>query len=246
MSGLFITATDTEIGKTVVTGAIAAALQRRGLPVGVMKPVASGGVRCAGTAGLVGEDATFLLAAAGLGETERPLVNPVCLAPALTPRIAAEQTGVTIDPAVFRDALARLQARFSPVLVEGVGGITAPIWQKYLVADMARDFALPLVVVARPVLGAINHTVLTVAYARVRGLHVAGVIFNGWDEQHAGVLERTNAALTSELAQVPIIGKFPHLPGVSVPQCKLDGLAEAAEEHIDLDYLLEICQGEGH
>lgn len=240
MSGLFITATDTEIGKTVITGAIAAALKRRGLPVGVMKPVASGGVRRAGAAGLVGEDASFLMAAAGLGEEERSLVNPVCLEPALTPRVAAEQTGVKIDLAVFRQAFDRLRARFSPVLVEGVGGITAPIWQKYLVADMMRDFALPVVVVAHPRLGAINHTVLTVAYARSRGIKVVGVILNGWEEKSAGVLEKTNAALISELTGTPIIGRFPHLETVSVPRCQTDGLAQAAEAHIDLDYLLKI------
>ena len=135
MSGLFITATDTDVGKTVITGAIAAAFKARGLQVGVMKPMASGAV--ADSEGkLVAEDATFLMRAAGIGESDRDLINPLCLAPALTPAVAAVVSGVEIDMSAILKAYQVLAERYDPLLVEGVGGITAPLWQEYLLVQL--------------------------------------------------------------------------------------------------------------
>lgn len=192
MAGLFITATDTEVGKTVISGAIAAALAGRGINVGVMKPVASGGV-VDSEGKLVAEDATFLMRAAGIRESERKLVNPLCLAPALTPAVAAVASGVRVDIQSFITSYHRLTEIHDPVVVEGVGGMIAPLWQDYLVADFLAELALPAIVVARPNLGTINHTVLTVEYARSRGLHIAGIILNGWNQDEVGILETSNA-----------------------------------------------------
>lgn len=239
MKGLFITATDTEVGKTVITGAIAAACKARGIHVGVVKPLASGGVT--GIQGqLVAEDATFLMKAASIPEERRQAVNPVCLQPSLTPAVAAAESGVTINMKKVIEVCHQSIDEYDMTLVEGVGGITAPLWEEYLVADMMKELALPAIVVTRPRLGAINHTVLTVEYARQRGIAVAGIIVNAWDEAAAGILENSNLSYIQKLTQVPILGKFPIAPAISVPQAKTEGLAELAERFLAMDELVKV------
>jgi len=241
MAGLFITATDTEIGKTVIAGAIAAALKGRGLDVGVMKPVASGGV-ANGAGKLVAEDATFLMQAAGIGESERELVNPLCLAPALTPAVAAVVSGATVDIQKFITSYQKLKEIHDSLIVEGVGGIVAPLWQDYLVADLMAEFALPVIVVARPNLGTINHTVLTVEYGRSRGIHIAGIIMNGWNQSEAGILEKSNEEYITRLTGLPILGKFPHAASISVPEGKTLGLGNLAEEYLHMDQIVRLIR----
>jgi dethiobiotin synthetase len=241
MAGLFITATDTEVGKTVICGAIAAALAGRGMNVGVMKPVASGGVP--DSAGkLVAEDATFLMRAAGIGESERMLVNPLCLAPALTPAVAAAVSGVSVDVQTFIASYHSLTEIHDPVVVEGVGGMIAPLWEDYLVADLLTELALPAIVVARPRLGTINHTVLTVEYAKSRGLHIAGIILNGWNENEVGILETSNEEYITRLTGLPILGKFPYVSSISVTEGTTTGLGQLAEEHLHMDEILKIIK----
>lgn len=240
MSGLFITATDTDVGKTVITGAIAAAFKARGFHVGVMKPLASGGVSDS-LGKLVAEDATFLMQAAGIGESERELVNPLCLAPALTPAVAAAVSGVEINiPAILR-AYQVLAGSYAPLLVEGVGGITAPLWQDYLLVDLMVELALPVIVVTRPNLGTINHTVLTVDYARRRGLQVAGIVINSWNEAEAGILERSNEEYIARLTQVPILGKFPYSRLIRGGNIQSAELAQLAEEYLQMDEISKVC-----
>jgi dethiobiotin synthetase len=241
MPGLFITATDTEVGKTVITGAIAAGFAAQGYDVGVMKPLASGGV--SGSDGqLVSEDATFLMKAAGIGEQERQMVNPVCLAPALTPAVAAVQSGVSIDIKGVIEGCHQYLTQHELTLIEGVGGITAPLWQDFLVADLVAALQLPVIVVARPNLGTINHTVLTVAFARQRGLMPAGIVINGWDEEKAGLLERSNLDYIQRLTGLPVLGKFPHSNGIDVPSGRTGNLAALAAIHLKLDEMIKIMK----
>ncbi|MGI6092158.1 MAG: dethiobiotin synthase [Negativicutes bacterium] len=240
--GLFITATDTEVGKTVITGALTAAFKNRGLDVGVIKPVASGGVRNS-DGQLIAEDATFLMKAAGIPETERQTVNPLCLAPALTPAVAARQSGVTVDTGQLADCCKVVLASRQISLVEGVGGITAPIWEDYLVADLMNELALPVIIVARPNLGTINHALLTAEYARSRGLTVLGFIINPWDAAEAEILEHSNVDYITRLSGLPILGKFPRSSGISVPEARTAGLAELAEQHLAITSILNLIKG---
>ncbi|MBP2627923.1 MAG: Dethiobiotin synthetase [Firmicutes bacterium] len=242
MSGLFITATDTDVGKTVITGAIAATFKARGLHVGVMKPIASGAV-ADGFGKLVAEDATFLMGAAGIGESERDLVNPLCLSPALTPAVAAVVSGVEVEIPAILKAYQVLAKSYDPILVEGVGGITSPLWQDYLLADLMAELALPVIVVTRPNLGTINHTVLTVEYARRRGLHVAGIIINGWNEGEVSILERSNEEYITHLTGVPILGKFPYSRAISEGEIQSVELAQLAEKHLQMDEIISIAKG---
>lgn len=241
--GLFVTATDTEVGKTFISGAITAALRERGIKTGVVKPVASGCVT--GMNGqLVSEDANFLMAAAGMGEERRHEVNPVCLEPALTPAVAAEECGITIDVAKLNSACRHMLENSEVTVVEGVGGITAPIWQDYLVADMIEELGLPAVLVVRPNLGTINHTVLTAAYAKQRGIKLVGIIVNRWDEDKVTLLETSNVAYIERLTGLPVLGKFPSVPVVQEDQVSMRELAGLAEQHLAIDQLLQGMRGE--
>ena len=242
MRGLFITATDTDIGKTMITGAIAAAFKARGIHVGVFKPLASGAITNE-EGNLVSEDASFLMKAAGMGEELRSEVNAVCLEPALTPAIAARESGITIDIEKVIAEVKQNAQKYDMVLIEGVGGITAPLWQDYLLADMMKAFALPAIIVSKPRLGAINHTVLTYEYAKQRGIALHGVILNRWEEDSAGVLEESNIAYIEAMTGLPIVGKFPLTKHIDVNKNCTYNLSEVAEKHIKIDQILEIIGG---
>jgi dethiobiotin synthetase len=178
LSGLFITGTDTGVGKTYVAAMIARSLQAGGRRVGVYKPAASG---CAdgGQGQLVSEDAVNLWEAAGQpGDLER--VCPQRFAAPLAPHLAARAEGRSIDPGLLRSGLDYWQACSDIVLVEGAGGLMSPLGDDEYVADLAWDFGFPLIVVSRNVLGTINATLQTLVVASVHrgGLAVAGVVLN--------------------------------------------------------------------
>jgi dethiobiotin synthetase len=242
MKGLFITATNTDVGKTVITGAIAAAIKARGIDSGVMKPLASGGV-VSSDGKLQSEDANFLIQAAGITKDKQHLVNSICLKPALTPAVAALQNGVAIDMNQVIAQCHLASRHYELILVEGVGGIAAPLWKDYLVADMIKELALPALIVTKPTMGTINSTILTAAYAKQCGINVVGVIINGWNEERVGVLERSNLSYIERLTNLPILGKFPFVPSISVVDRKTEGLAFLAEQHLDINHLLKVMEG---
>lgn len=175
--GLFITGTDTEVGKTYVTALIARALRAAGHRVGVYKPAASGCREVGGR--LVSDDAVLLWEAAGRpGELDR--VCPQRFRALLAPPLAARQEGKEIDAALLRAGVDCWRARSDVILVEGAGGLMSPLGDEEYVADLAGDFGFPLVVVARDSLGTINHTLQTlIAAATFRdGLPIAGIVLN--------------------------------------------------------------------
>lgn len=163
---LFVTGTDTEVGKSVVTAALAAGLRAAGVPVRAAKPLASGGEP-------PGEDATLL----GIGGGHPPLVH-TCLPTPAAPARASRQDGVPLDPAAITRWCRALESRDHAVLVEGVGGWRVPLADGWCVDDLARDLGHPIVVVAANRLGVLNHTVLTVEAVRAAGLDVVGVVLN--------------------------------------------------------------------
>ena len=192
LRGLFVTGTDTGVGKTLIAGAIARRLRQIGRRVEVFKPVATGCPRKGGL-GLVSEDAEFLAACA---ESRRTLaeIAPVCYATAVAPNVAAKREHRPVDLQAIFDAYSSLGGSFSgeqqaclqgaspspidAVIVEGVGGLLCPITDDFWVIHFAKMTALPLVIVARAGLGTINHTLLTIHAARSAGLNVAGVVIN--------------------------------------------------------------------
>lgn len=211
-SGVFITGTDTGVGKTVVGCVLAAALRRMGIDVGVMKPVETG---CEFEDGrLRALDADALVRAAGVADAPE-MACPIRLREPMAPYVAAEIEGWTIDPDDLRRAYQQLAVRHDLVLVEGAGGITVPITEGYNMADLARDLGLPVLVVARPGLGTLNHSVLTVDYARRRGLEVLGlVVSNATPPEQQSLVERTNLDLLPQLTGAPLLGVLTRVNGV--------------------------------
>lgn len=229
MQGYFITGTDTGVGKTVVTAGIAANLKQRGINVGIMKPVQTGSTTT--RHGLVSPDALFALTVAGIVD-EMELVSPYRLKPPLAPRIAAELTGTAIDLVKINRAYRELCRRHDFMLVEGAGGIMVPITGRFLMADLIKAFDLPALIVARPGLGTVNHTLLTVEYAKSRGIHVAGIIINGLNEKEDGTAEKTNPGLIAELSGVPVIGIIPYDAGIDTDTGKPGRIIQLVETGI--------------
>jgi dethiobiotin synthetase len=211
--GLFITATDTGVGKTVITAALAKVLRAAGRDVGVMKPIATGCVHR--REGLVSEDAEFLAHAADAPE---PLdeINPIRMAGPLAPTVAAARAKIELDLAPMWAAWRRLRDAHEVLLIEGIGGILCPVTRKMFVADMAARFAMPVLIVARPNLGTINHTALTVEAARSRGLEVAGIVINRYNRDTEDVAEMTAPDEIQRATGAPVLGLVPDDPATSV------------------------------
>jgi dethiobiotin synthetase len=202
--GIFVTGTDTGVGKTIVAATLARLLRMNGVSVGVMKPVTSG---CHEEHGLlVSDDARLLCQAAGVEPSDD--VAPYRLREALAPSEAARIDGVRIDFSRIKDGFERLAASYEYVIVEGAGGLMVPLCGGLLVADLARELELPLLVVGRPGLGTINHTVLTCFAAQQLGLQVAGVIINGMPEA-PDLAEQSAPHQIGSLCGTAVLGVWP-------------------------------------
>ena len=206
--GIFITGTDTGVGKSVASAAIAMLLKRQGHAVGVMKPVTSGCVERDGV--LCSEDAELLSYAAGTPLT--PDCTPYLLKAPLAPSVAAQLDGVRIDFRTIKDAYLRLAAGFDYLIVEGAGGLMVPLAGGLLMSDLASHLGLPIAVVARPGLGTVNHTLLTTFCARSMGLQVKGVIVNNYPDQ-PDQAEESAPHLIASLSGSQLLGVFPAVDG---------------------------------
>ncbi|HET9553903.1 MAG TPA: dethiobiotin synthase [Anaeromyxobacteraceae bacterium] len=171
MRGLFVTATDTGVGKTEVACALVAAAREDGLDVGAMKPAQSG------LEPGVASDADRLRQAAGDADPME-LVCPYAFAPPLAPGVAARLAGVEISLGRIVEAARALAARHAALLVEGAGGLLVPLTPKESYADLAVALGLPVLLVARAGLGTVNHVALTVEALRARRLQIAGLVLN--------------------------------------------------------------------
>lgn len=231
MRGLFITGTDTGVGKTAVAGALAAALRRRGLDVGVAKPVATGGVRRSGR--LVSTDAQFLRAVAGVEDAVDEICPLVFEMPA-SPEVAARSEGRTIAPEVLRSAIASLARRHDYLLVEGIGGWRVPIAQGFTVRELAVELRLPVLVVARAGLGTINHTTLTVEAVQAARLVVAGVVLVECAGDGEDPTSGTNAREIEKLTGVEVLGMVPFDDGLSVEDCRAGDIVKLVETHVNV------------
>ncbi|HEV7716779.1 MAG TPA: dethiobiotin synthase [Steroidobacteraceae bacterium] len=173
--GLFITGTDTGVGKTLVSVAIMKALAGEGLRVAGMKPVAAGAEPT--PIGLRNDDALALAAAANI-EISYETVNPFCFPLPASPHISAEHAGIAIDLVVIRKNFDALRANSDVVVVEGAGGWLAPINDRETMADIAATLNLPVVLVVGLRLGCLNHALLTAQAIESRGLRFAGWVAN--------------------------------------------------------------------
>lgn len=225
-SGLFVTGTDTGVGKTVVTAALAAALRSEGRNVGVWKPVQSGA--------LLGEgitDAERLLRGTGIEEPPEA-VAPYTFEAPLAPALAAKQAGAAMTLDGLLAAGEPLAKRYDALLIEGAGGVAVPLTDTELVADLIAKLNVPALIVARPGLGTINHTLLTAALLRQRSIPIAGVVMNACDPAagHSDPSIATNAELIERYGDLKVLGRFPWLDAEAHPE----RLVRAVRQTIDL------------
>jgi dethiobiotin synthetase len=210
---LLVTGTDTGVGKTLVAGAIADWFRRRSYRVAVLKPVASGCVRR--REGLVSEDAEFL---AHCADTDFPLevVCPQRYAEPLAPAVAAARAKRPVDWEAIQRSIVDMSAKSDVMIVEGVGGLMVPMDDKHTFRNVAGWLQVPTIVVARPGLGTINHTLLTIDALRAAGVAVAGVVINRYPSDVSGIAEETNPRAIARWGKVPVL--------CLVPEEKLGGL----------------------
>ena len=234
MKPIFVTGTDTGIGKTVVTCGLAAfSALRKGLDVGVMKPLEAG-LTLRGK-DLLPWDAIMLKEASG-SQDDLSLINPYCFQSPLAPETASELEHVRVDLELLDRIYSQLKTSHQILFIEGAGGILVPITRNFFYVDLMKRWDVRVLVVARLGLGTINHTLLTCAHLKHAGIPIAGVILND-SEGKKDLAAKTNPEMLARYLDVPLLGLFPHLESTprGLPNRTL--LADLVEKNIDIRLL---------
>jgi dethiobiotin synthetase len=220
---VFITGTDTGVGKTFFACQLAALLRELGYRVGVMKPVETG---CAEQQGKICPPDSILLKQASGSEFALDKICPYQLREPLAPSVAAERQGISINVDRLMDIYNEISSSHDFTLVEGAGGLMVPLLPSYTYADFARVLRIPAIVVAANRLGAINHLLLTLEHARCKGVRVLGYVLNRLGSE-ASLATETNRETLSTLSAVPFAGELPYCANLhSLSNARLDGFAE--------------------
>lgn len=235
--GVFITATDTGVGKTLTGAALAHYLRKRGLRVGVMKPVETG----VEDPSNLGPDATLLRWASDC-QNASDQIAPYRFRAPMAPSLAAKEEGQSIDFTHVLQSYASISAQNDFVIVEGAGGLMVPLAGGILIADLVRELNLPLLTICRPGLGTINHSLLTLYAARTMELPLAGFIINGMP-QNPSKVESTAPHTLASLASADLLGVIDQVYGSD--QEKVLAIAEQIERLPTLPWLL-MNLGLGH
>lgn len=222
-NGLFITATDTGAGKTLIAGGIATVLRQQGLKVGVFKPIASG---CRDEGVLISDDTEFLAMCAD-ADYSLSVITPVTYKIPAAPITCVQLEGREIDYEAIVTAYTYLCENTDVVIVEGIGGAMVPLDAENTVLDLAVEFNLPTVIVARPNLGTINHSLLTIAAVRNAGLPVAGLVISGYNAFEADIAEESSPDVICGFSNTNLLSIVPYDEESSVEDAKLgEGIIE--------------------
>jgi dethiobiotin synthetase len=218
--GIFVTGTDTGVGKTVVTAAIAWNLTQAGKRVALMKPIQTGTIVSGPT------DIEFVQKVLG-ADYSLDVSCPYMFSDPVAPLVASMLVGERIDIKKIKDSYSRLSSDNDFVIVEGAGGLLVPILEDYFMSDLALDLDLPVLIVTRPNLGTLNHTFLTLESAKKRGLDVAGIVISNfpWDP---GLPEQTNPELILSMTGDNILGVIPNDNSISVVNGDIGNIRDTA------------------
>lgn len=227
INGIFVTGTDTDVGKTIIASGIAAVLKERQIDVGVFKPLLSGISRENPASD------TSLLKQFSQTSLSYDEITPFAFKEPLAPYVAAKLEGKSVRMEDVLSHWEKIKEKHEFFIVEGAGGISVPLGEQFLVIDLIKALNLPILIVARPNLGTVNHIFLTVQYAKSLGLTVAGVVLNGMSEQ-PGLAENTNPELIEEVCGVPILGITPKLKNLTEENIK-----NMVKEHVDVTLFLK-------
>jgi len=212
--GVFITGTDTGVGKTVVSAALLCALKSAGVDAVYMKPVQTGCLKKPG--GLIAPDLELVCSLAGLhpSKKEQQLMAPWRFAKACSPHLAAALEKRRISLPKIMKAFADLKRRHEFIVVEGAGGVLTPLARQLSMLDLMKALALPVIVVARPGLGTINHTLLTLRELRRAKLKIKGIVINHTGNTRKTVIEKDNLKTMKRLGNTRIIAELPFMRGL--------------------------------
>jgi len=237
IKAIFVTGTDTGIGKTVVSASLAAFLSlEEHLDVGVMKPFESGVPKTDSSQTM--RDASLLKKASGSADTILD-INPYTFEAPLAPEIAARLEDTVIDIDVLTRQFDNLANRHDVLIVEGAGGVLVPIKRGFFFADLIKAWDIPAIIVSRLGLGTINHTLLTTLLLRSMGISVGGVILNDTDGATDPAV-KTNPELLREYLNVPLLGIFPYLKEFAAHAIDREFLAQTFARHIDSEIVMRI------
>lgn len=217
-AGLFIAGTDAGVGKTVIAGAIAKILTDKGQKVGVFKPIAVGCKRQ--WEGLVKSDTEFL---ANCANSDLPLstITPIGYLSNASVIVSAAREGKPVDFAEIAAAYKDICQNTDIIIVEGIGGVREPLTMEFDLLDLAVEFALPVIIVARPYRGTINHTLMTIDCVRAAELKIAGVIISGYNATEASVAEEAAEQIISQCGGVNILAVVPFDETVNIKEPNL-------------------------
>ena len=227
MKPLFVTATDTDIGKTYVCAGLAYALKKSGIDVGIMKPFACGVKQ---KIGFSSNDLTILTNAAMVDDAE-DIINPFFFPISASPYTAAKNLGVKIDVEHVMECFRKLDKIHDIVLVEGIGGIMTPILKDYAIIDLIKDLMANTIIVTSSKIGTVNHTVLTCNMCKNMNIPIKGLIINNFDSTGYPIpeLERDLSALTD----LPVLCSLPHMK-----KFNLSNYSALIQEKMDISALV--------
>ncbi len=209
LNSLFITGTDTDVGKTYVTSGIAVTLRKMGIDVGVMKPFAAG---TAQKRGFKSEDVEILANAAQVNDPEM-LLNPQFFPIAASPYTALKNLKIKPNIKLILNRFKKLSKLHSMILVEGMGGIMTPILQDYFVTNLIKDMKLPTIIVTRTKIGTVNHTIMTCKMCEKYKIQVKGIVINNFDTN--GYLIKELKRDLENLTDIPVLGSIPFINDMS-------------------------------
>jgi dethiobiotin synthetase len=227
VNSLFITGTDTDVGKTYVGAGLAVTLRKMNVDVGIMKPFAAGKAQ---KKGYKSEDVEILSNAAQVYDAET-LVNPQFFAMAASPYTASKSLKVKVKKPSVISSFKKLSKLHKMLLVEGMGGIMTPILKNYYVTDLIKEMRIPAVIVTRTKVGTVNHTIMTVKMCQKYKIPIKGIIINNFDSDGYNVklLKKDLKNLTG----VPILGVIPYIEDLSD-----DSLFKTFKKNIDVKSLI--------
>lgn len=222
---IFITGTDTDVGKTVICGCLASALYRAGKKVAYYKPVQCGGLL---KGKIKSPDLALVKELSGIPNTN--LANDYCFTLAASPHLAAEHDKAKVDINIIKNRIRSLVKEYDIVLIEGAGGLIVPLTRTYTVLNLIQDLSVPVLVVAKAGLGTINHTSLTVNTLKSFEIPIIGVMLNYFK---GGIIEEDNKKIINTLNNTPIIGVIPFSENPKE-------LADNFEKYVDIKKLITL------
>lgn len=228
--GIFITATDTGVGKTLISCGLSYALKSRGIDVGVMKPIATGAIKLHER--LISHDVRLLTNSSGVLD-KNEFINPYLFKKAVAPYAAAKLEKRAISVAKIRNAFNILAKRHQFIIVEGAGGLLVPMLDKFFILDLIIELGLPVIIVSRLGLGTINHTLLSIEAARLRGIEILGIIFNQ-TERRFGIAEKTNPDIITKISKIETLGVIPHIKDFGIKN-----LAKIVTANVNIEKILK-------